>query len=613
MAVPPPPPGFVINGPAAAAPAVSTMQIPSPPPGFVLTSELRKQDPAMYGGSYGDVVQHAIQSAPSTLWEGLKQMGSTAARGVMGLGNPGALLEADARARVAGEELPTVTDLKTIGATAAGTAGAGALSAVGVPAVAATTIGSGLGLLGWDKVNQLFGNEAETTPDQDLKRLVQNSVTGAVVDVPIRTTGALIKGAGKAADVASEHLTETAQTAKERSLGIQYGDRKGGLGRNAQYLDAQGNVVPRDQAVSVESSIQEHVARLESDGFFDRAQAKGQSGDAMSGQLVKENAATGSAIQQLIGEADARIGPTAPAANFSNAAMYIDQLKRENPALAGKMSAELSKIEENYSNSTALGLSRVNAVKRGLLAESDAFAAVNDKPRAQLYRAAYSDLMLLERGTFDAVVPNKAGALGALNDLYSSQSALIKTLDKRVAKGDSGFLRQAAAVTGSGPYVGAGAVGSILGIGSAPALAGGLYLANAFTKGMTSTKPVSVSRIAAAAADKIGAIGSKSEQIASLLANLRPAATTGATAAGSLIAPPAPQNIPQSIPQSSAAPTLKASDLEQAMADLKPRIEQQEQPQQQAAPIPTSVDPALVESVIYQESMGRANAVGPLT
>lgn len=385
--------------------------------------------------------------------------------------------------------------LRGVGKTAAGIAGAGAGALVGGPAGA--VIGGSAGMKGFDWLNQLTGSDAPTTPQEDARDLAYNAGQGVGAGALTKGAGLAFKGAGATAGKVTATLDEIKQSMREKAMGVQYGERKSSVGKNPVYLDDSGNVVPRSQAVDTSSSLQERFKTLEEDGFFERAPDDPGAAFAM---LSAENAATQKAIGSLIKEADTALGDTTIAPKWERATKYVEGLRKSEQEL---LAPKLEKIIEDYEANPETGLQKIITLKNQLSRDAK-FAAKSAPKEAELFQAAYHDLQFLGEQVFDTVLPTKKGQFRQTNQLAAAQATALETLPKAIAKGRPGILESIFTREGSGPYLGAAGVGSyFLTPQLALPAAGGVWLAKALKRGLTNTKPITMSNAAQTVVDKI--------------------------------------------------------------------------------------------------------------
>jgi hypothetical protein len=279
-----------------------------------------------------------------------------------------------------------------------------------------------------DKINQALAPESfpATTAKEDARRF-RREVVG-----PVALTGAL-RTFGKGANATSKAFEDAAQATKERALGIQYGDKSGGLGKQAVYLDAEGNVVPKGMATEITSSVQQKVKALEDFGFLKKASNKPS--EALS-QLQKQHLETELVIDNLIDKADAAVGNQSFLPEWSKTKAYFQNLRdSKQKALA----PELEKITRDYALDPETGMRKIIKLKRQFSDDAD-FARANAPEKAELYQAAYLDLQELGERVFDAAVPQSKGAFKAANELASAEIGVTKTLPKAVARKNPGIF-----------------------------------------------------------------------------------------------------------------------------------------------------------------------------
>lgn len=420
------------------------------------------------------------------------------------------------------------TTVRGVGGIASGIAGAGAGAIAGAPLAPFTfgasvpigmALGGAAGMLGFNKLNQATGSDAPTTAEEDLGNLAELTGQGIGGTALLKGAGMATKGAGAVVGKIADKLDDGATGFREKLLGVQYGDKKGSLGKNAVYLDDQGQVVPRDQALDTSSSLQERMITLDESGFFSRA--PNDPSKAMA-QLSSENALTQKAIGDLITKADQVVGNRNVLPNWDRAQKYVDRARAsERPALQ----AELDKVKADYAADPGTGLQKIIRLKTQV-GEDAAFSQKPSPKKAELLQQAYHDLQFLGEEVFDMAMPAEAGAFRNANQLAASQATFLKTMPASVAKARPGIIETLFTPTGSGAIAGtSGATAALLGNAAIPVAAGVGWLGRAIYKGVTNKAPISVSNALSKAAGG-------TESISSLLAKVAPIAYEAAPAAG---------------------------------------------------------------------------------
>lgn len=602
----------------------------------VARRELAQEDPISYG-SVWDIAKKAIYDIPKipgALYDAAKPItraGTAAAANLVGEINPA---DTYGYFGLPPEQYSKDVDssLRTIGKGAAATAGAGLSALTGPLAPITAPILASAGMKGFDYLNRALGNDAPATPTQDFNELLYNTIQGGAVSGGISAASKAVGTASNALGKIADSAENSGQLAKEKALGVGYGDKKSSLGKAPVYLDDSGNIVPKELATNVEAPIQQQLQLLDKNGFFERARQSGQDANSIAAQLANEQALTGQKISALIGEADnalsGKVGSITP--KFPRANAYLNKLGEESPSTQRSLQPIIDEIKNDYNSVARVEidpstrqpvsiplspLEKINSVKRGLNEKANFWNSNNDTAKATLYRSAYQDLQSLERQVFDAALPSKAGEFAAANDLYAAQSTFGKTVNKPLASQSGGILKQLTTPAGSAPVVGAGALASAFGLPWYVG-AGAGWLGRSALKGFTNNNPLTMADVysnigtraggAASLADalsgKIAGAATPAAQITSLSQaasdNVNNQLNTQQTNIGQLADALVGKN---SVPQPMAKPPAALPISSEGMATEDAKIAQ------------IKMDPALINAQIQVESSGNPNAIGPAT
>lgn len=415
-----------------------------------------------------------------------------------------------------------------VGGIFSGIAGAGVGAMAGAPLAPFTlglsvpvgaAFGGAAGLLGFNKLNQAVGSDAPTTAEQDLSMLGNAVGQGLAGSAVLKGVSSGAKGVSKLANKASSSLDDAAQSSIERGFGVQYGERLKGLNRANLYVDDAGNPVPFDQlddAAAIQAPIQKQIEVVKASGFLDNAP---NNADALKIHLDKGRAQVGQSIQRMINEGDSIVKGQEPLPSFTKAQEYINSFRDSTKQ---KLTKEFNSILDDYINEPGKGFKKLAKYNDKLQKETN-FDQATPKEVTQLKRFAAYDLRKFTENLWDESLPQKAGEWAKANEQFSALSSLGKTLNKRMAKNEPGFLSTLTTPVGSGPFVGAGGIGAAtLGAGAALPVAGGAWVARALLKATQNTKPISyasgVGKLADAA-NKVGSDASKAAALAKSLSN----------------------------------------------------------------------------------------------
>jgi hypothetical protein len=445
--------------------------------------------------SFFDSVLTGIENSPAALWGAIKSVPSGASNLWNSFTSPVESANDGTLERT----------LRGTGAISSGIAGAGAGALGGAPLAPFTlglsvpvgaALGGAAGMMGFDWLNELTGSDEATTAEEKAQKLAENFGSGIGGAAVTKGVGLAAKGAGKVTQGVSTYLDDAAQSLKERALGIQYGDKKGGLGKTAAYLDDQGNVVPRELATDTSSSIQQKLQMLDDSGVINKLSNKPS--EALA-QLSRHNAETQLLIGNLVDKADNAAPPTSFLPTWDGLKSFISGLRKsDQDALA----PEIIKIQADYAATPGAGLDKIITLKHQL-GDAAKFHAKEAPLKAQLYQKAYLDLKAMGENVFDAALPAQKGAFGQANQLASAEAAILKTLPKEAGRNRPGVVETLMTPTGSGAYVGAGSVGALLGSAAIPALAATTWLGRGVYQGAKNNAPLTLSRALKAGSNKV--------------------------------------------------------------------------------------------------------------
>jgi len=405
-------------------------------------------------------------------------------------------------------------------------AGVGAMAAaplapftLGLSVPIGAALGGAAGLLGFNKLNQAVGSDAPTSAAEDVAMLGNATGQGLAGSALFKALSSGAKGVSKIATKASSSLDDAAQSSIEKGLGVQYGDRVKGLNRANLYVDDAGNPVPFEQlddAASIQAPIQKQIDVVKASGFLDNAP---NNADALKIHLDKGRAQVGQSIQRMINEGDSVVKGQEPLPDFSKAQEYVNSFRDSTKA---SLSKELNSIIDDYISEPGTGFKKLAKFNDKLQKETN-FEQATKAEVTKLKRFATYDLRRFTEKLWDESLPQKAGEWAKANEQFSALSALGKTLNKRMAKNEPGFLSTLTTPVGSGPFVGAGGIGAAtLGAGAALPAAGGAWVARALLKAAQNTKPISYAKSlegAAEGARNIASVANKAKAISGAAAN----------------------------------------------------------------------------------------------
>lgn len=450
--------------------------------------------------------------------------------------------------------------------------------------------------------------------------------------------GSLPQIAAKGLGSMAGSFEDVAQGAREKALGVQFGDKSRSLGKYAVYLDDAGNAVAKDaldKATDVEAPIQQQIQGIVNKGMLDNAP---NDPGALKIYLEKQKAGIGKEIRSLTDEAHTEIGKTAILPDFTKAEEYINSFRGTTKA---KLQKVLNGIKADYANESGEGFKKLTGFTDKLQKETK-FDPLTPSETTQLKRFAAFDLRNTAESLFDEMLPKKAGAFSEANKTYAALSNLGQTIGKRIAKpipGIGDYLKGGSlpmAILGGATYVPLGAAG--------PGIAGGALLAKALTKGAIAKYPMTASRAlkqmsstADLGASALQSMPSIPQSMAALVSRAPGVAESlgldlskgselpkgqGQSRSAGILQ--SPQNLSSSNPttalpsnpenKSSQIPEIKGpnSFIDRAIkrAEAKMTGDVPEAPKVvDVAPAESAAPKALVKAVIAQESGGNAKAV----
>lgn len=373
-------------------------------------------------------------------------------------------------------------------------------------------------LLGLDAITAVGGEVGE-----ELGGPVGEAVGATAAGLAPSALGGLLKRVAGSLD-------NVADSAFDRALGVQYGDKKRGLGRMPMYTDANGNMVPHgqlDDAVAIEAPIQQQLQLVKEKGFLSKApNAPGE----LKVHLQKIENDVGENIRSLISEADATLADQVIIPEFTETQKLFKTLGRENPTQAKALLKEFEKVVDNYQNAGRYidpvtkeainqpigALQRINSIKRGTKHDLDLWNKMNDRPKAMLYKSIYKDLEKLEDSVFDVTLPSLAGKFREAKDTYGALKGVGKTLESAAARNNPSFTDMLLKPEGSGPLVGLGGLGYLMGgTTGAGIAAGSVQLGRATKNALKNAKPLTYARGAETLGSLLRAVGLGSQSLGS--------------------------------------------------------------------------------------------------
>ena len=304
--------------------------------------------------------------------------------------------------------------------------------------------------------------------------------------------GALTSAASGASRAVSNNLKGKSGEMLEKALGIQYGDRVKGLNRAPVYIDDAGDVLPFDQmddAASIQAPIQAQVERLKNKGFLDGVK---NGADDLKIHITNKSQDVGKQIGSLTTEADNALQGLQLPVQFEKAQAYVNRF-RDTPK--ERLQKQLDSIINDYQKEQGSGFKKLTNYTDKIQLETP-FDSATPKEITQLKRLAAFDLRKSSEDYFDLALPNKAGQFGEANKDFAALASVGKTVNKRAAKQEPGYLDY---LTGGSKPVGiaaglaTAATGGGLGLGLT--IGGGIVGLSGLAKGAAAKSPVTASRI----------------------------------------------------------------------------------------------------------------------
>ena len=394
----------------------------------------------------------------------------------------------------------TENALRGIGSIASATGGAGLGASAGLPLAPFTlglsvpvgaALGGALGLFGFDKANQLVGNDPVTSLSEDVNKLAYNTAQNISGNV---LTKGISKGVGFASRLPTkivENLVNKSDELKERALGVQYGERVKSLGRNALYADEQGNILPREQladAVSVDAPIQQQIKLLNEKGILSRAPDDAAD---LKIYLEKNKNAVGLQIRDLMKQADQASDSSANIIpKFTKTREFINSYRDTTKA---NLEKTFKSILQDYNKESGGGFGKLAKFTDKLQKETD-FDQLTPKEQTILKRIIQYEFRKKSENIFDQVMPEQKGLFSEANQIYSALESVNKTINKRLAKPAPSYLDYVKGGSLPAFMIGAPAAASF-GYGPGAVIAGGTLLGNALRMGLENKKPLSMSSV----------------------------------------------------------------------------------------------------------------------
>jgi len=513
-----PPPGFSTAQEGAPTEIVigSNRGLPGlPPPGFSQSSSMPNQQEAPgFFESVGTGAKTFIPSLLSSLSDipsGLKNIYESTTSPIDSILNG-----------------TTEKVARGVGGISSGIAGAGvgAMAAaplapftLGLSVPVGAALGGAAGLLGFNKLNQAVGSDKPTSNAEDVAMLGNATGQGLAGSALFKSLSLGAKGVSNVANKVGSSLDDAAQSSLEKGLGVQYGDRVKGLDKANLYVDDTGNTIPfdrLDEASSIEAPIQRQIEVIKNAGYLDNAP---NSADSLKIHLEKIRGGVGQSIQRMINEGDAIVKGQEPLPDFSKAQEYVNSFRDSTKA---SLSKELNSIIDDYILEPGSGFKKLAKFNDKLQKETR-FNQPTPPEITQLKRFATYDLRKFTENLWDEAQPQKAGEWAKANEQFSALSSLGKTLNKRMAKNEPGFLSTLTTPVGSGPFLGAGGVGAAtLGAGAALPVAGGAWITRALLKGAQNTKPISYAKGVSNVSSILESLGEKVKKVGAVGESLSP-------------------------------------------------------------------------------------------
>lgn len=417
----------------------------------------QEQSPSLASKVWGD-----IKETPAAVFGAIKEIPA-------GLGNIYDSLFSPVESLKSGTTEKTIRGIGTLAAgTAGGLAGATTGAALGAPlapftfglsvpagAVLGGAAGGALGLYDYNKLNQLVGNNAVSTPEQDAeqfrKNLVQGVVLGTAAKAASAGTGAL---AGKLKSGMQKEVLGYNPEAAQKIAGVL--DDTGAVTQDAS--NAGPIVTKKDIALN----------NLEESGFFTKVKATDTSA-SLTKKLWQHQQEAGKTIGGIIDDlapkeaellSSTELAPwqkasiTSAAPTFENATALIDDVSIANKSFGRRLSRQLNSIKEAWQDSPQ----DLKALKN----IQEKFGIVNKKsfnPKAStieslsddLNNAIYGDLAESVKGRIKALDPAAATKFEQANKQYSSASTFKQSAFDASRKSTGSALKnELFSITGRG-------------------------------------------------------------------------------------------------------------------------------------------------------------------